>query len=170
VASGSSAGYRVTVHVPLFGTSQVHGTTQAITGFVQIASIAGADEITAADFSGDLSQLQSGNSLLDRQVALILQTNAFPTSEFQLTQPAVLPGAGSLAAGLSLVLQGQLVLQGISKAVALPATITQTSSGLVISGSVDFLLSQFGVSGQVAGGVATVDDAATFDYTLALTR
>jgi polyisoprenoid-binding protein YceI len=170
VTSGSSAGYRVTVHVPIFGASQVHGTTQAITGFVQIASIAGSDQIVAADFLGDLRQLQSGNSLLDRQVAQILQTNAFPTSEFRLTQPALLPGDANLAAGIRVVMQGQLTLQGVSKAVVLPATISQTSNGLVIAGSVDFLLSQFGVSGQVGGGLATVDDAATFDYTLALTR
>ncbi|HVA86541.1 MAG TPA: hypothetical protein VNF73_09530, partial [Candidatus Saccharimonadales bacterium] len=41
--TGSTAGYRVAVHVPLVGVSQVHGTTAAITGQFDIVNIAGVD-------------------------------------------------------------------------------------------------------------------------------
>jgi polyisoprenoid-binding protein YceI len=160
----------VTVHVPLLGTSQVHGTTPAITGQVEMGTIGGVDTMTAAQVSVDLRELSSGNTVLDQQVALVLQTDLYPMSEFRLTQPASLPLGGSLTSGAQVTLHGDLTLQGISRPVDLPATVTLTPSGLQVVGSVDFLLSSYGVSNQIAGGLATVDDVATFEFSLLLVR
>jgi polyisoprenoid-binding protein YceI len=126
--------------------------------------------MTAAQVSIDLRQLSSGNPTLDQQVALVLQTDLHPMSEFRLTQPASLPFGASLASGAQVTLHGDLTLQGISRPVDLPATITLTPNGLQVVGNVDFLLSSYGVSNQIAGGLATVDDVATFEFSLLLVR
>ena len=169
VAPGSSAGYRITLHLPLVGASQVAGQTQAMTGEVLIAHQNGSDVITSAHFSGDLRQLKSSNQLLDRQVSTLLKVDQFPTSDFDLLQPVVLPPASSMATAQPIVLHGQLTLQGVTHPFDMPATVQLVNGQLVVSGGVDFKLSQFGVSTNV-GGVASVDDDARFEFNLVLMR
>jgi polyisoprenoid-binding protein YceI len=169
VIGGSSAGYGITLTVPFLGTSQVTGQTQAMTGDVRIENVAGVDRIASAHFRADLRQLHSGNSLLDRQVNLLLQTEQYPNSDFDLLYQVDLPPAATLGTPQPIILPGQLTLQGQTRPFTVPATVQLVNDQLVIAAGVDFKLSEFGVS-TVVGGVATVDDAARFEFHLVLTR
>jgi polyisoprenoid-binding protein YceI len=168
--AGSLAGYQVTIHVPFLRPSTVHGTTPAVTGAFTIAGVGGLDAIVAGDFTADLRQLSSGTALVDRQVASLLQVGQYPLSVFHLTDAVPLPGPVLPSGGVAVTLRGYLTLQGSARPVDLPAIVTQTSTGLTVAGAVDFLLSQYGIPTTIAGGIATVDDAVRFDYSLVLVR
>jgi polyisoprenoid-binding protein YceI len=156
--------------VPIFGASRVAGTTQVMSGQVLIEYIGGGDQMTRAHVSGDLRQLRSSNNVLDQQVRTLLKVDEFPTSDFDLVQPIVLPSASSMTTPQPITLHGQLTLQGVSRPFDVPATIQMVGAGLRIQAGVDFKLSQFGVPNTVGGGLATVDDDARFEFLLNLAR
>lgn len=166
--AGSWAGYRVVIDVPFFGESEVVGRTDAITGSADVQPGRGETLITGGRFVGDLRVLTSGDRIVDNQVRRLLQVDAYPTAEFVITRPVALPPDAQLRAGAIVPLPGRLSLLGQSQEVIVPATFVYDGTTLTVAASIDFALSQFGVSTNQ--GVFSVADQATFLFELRLER
>ena len=171
VASGSWAAYRVTIIVPIFGPTDVSGRTDVISGGADIRRAAGGgDEISDGRFIGDLTQLKSGDPAVDRQVAIILQTDRFPTADFVLKGPIPLPPAADRAGGAQVMLPGTITLLGKTNDVLVPATLTERDGRLTVAARYDFDPGDYGVSSDIGGGIATLGDSATFEFSLIVER
>jgi polyisoprenoid-binding protein YceI len=166
--AGSWAGYAVTISVPFFGASDVVGRTEGISGFTEIETIRGEQVITRAEFTGDLTQLTSGDRIVDNQVKRLLQVDTYPTASFILTRPVTLPSEDQLRAGATVPLPGQLSLLGESRDVLVPSQIVYDGQQMTVTASIQFALSDFGVSTDQ--GLFTVSDQATFLFELHLSR
>ena len=172
VSPGSWAGYSVELLVPIFGPTFITGRTESISGGADVRqSPLGGDVIAAGQFVGDLTKLTSGDATVDRQVATMLQTDVFPTADFVLTGPVPMPASADLANGAPILLPGRITLLGKTNEVQVPATIRQTRANqLVVEARYDFNPADYGLSGRVGGGLATLGDEATFEFTVFLER
>ena len=124
--------------------------------------------ITEGEFTGDLTQLTSGDRVVDNQVKRLLQVDTYPTASFVLTRPVPLPSDDELRAGATVPLPGRLSLLGQSREVLVPSTIVLDGDQMIVRASIQFALSDFGVSSDQ--GLFTVSDQATFLFELHLSR
>ena len=89
--SGSFVGYRVQEELASVGATEAVGRTPDVTGTLTVDGTS----ITAAEFTADLTTLQSDEGNRDRQLGRQgLETGTYPTATFTLTQPIEL---GSVA-------------------------------------------------------------------------
>ena len=157
--------------MPIFGPTFIRGRTESISGGADIRrSPLGGDVIAAGQFVGDLTKLTSGDVTVDRQVATMLQTDVFPTADFVLSGPVPLPAAADRAIGAPIQLPGRLTLLGKTNEVSVPATIRESGGQLVVEARYDFNPADYGLSGPIGGGVATMGDEATFEFLVVLAR
>lgn len=167
-AAGSWAGYRVLIDVAFFGESEVVGRTEAISGEARIEPGRGETVIAEARFVGDLRELTSGDRIVDEQVRRLLQTDTYPEAEFVTSRPVALPPDEQLRAGAIVPLPGRLTLLGQARDVVVPAQMRISGDQLLITASIGFALSSFGVSSNQ--GLFTVADDAAFEFELRLER
>src|SRR5205823_5675904 len=93
VTSGSQAGYRVREKLAsLPAPSDAVGRTTAVTGQVTIAEDSGAYRAQNANFSVDVSRLQSNESRRDKKIRTIgLETDKYPQATFAAAGPIDIP-------------------------------------------------------------------------------
>jgi polyisoprenoid-binding protein YceI len=109
-------GYRV--HEKLRGLDkEVTGRTPTVTGSMTVAGSA----ITAAQFTGDLRNLRSDDSLRDGAIKRAgPQTERFPEAKFEMTGPLTLPSAPAAGQQQSITAKGKLTVHGVTKDVEFP--------------------------------------------------
>jgi polyisoprenoid-binding protein YceI len=97
IAADSVVGYRVRERLAsLTADSDAVGRTNGITGTATIASGGGTLSLTAADFSVDMTSLASDRQMRDNRLRRDgIETDAFPTATFTLTQPVAIPAAAT---------------------------------------------------------------------------
>ncbi len=87
--TGTFVGYRVQEQLATVGAAEAVGRTSSVTGSLTIDGTS----VSAAEFTADLTTLQSDEANRDRQLSRqALQTSQFPTATFTLTQPIDLGG------------------------------------------------------------------------------
>jgi polyisoprenoid-binding protein YceI len=155
------------IDVPFFGESEVTGRTPSITGAAEIEPGRGETVIQSGRFVGDLTQLTSGDTLVDNQVRRLLQVDQFPTAEFTILRPVPLPPDDLLRAGAIVPLPGELSLLGQSREVIVPARFLYSGDRLVVTASIEFRLADFGIPNDQ--GLFSVADGAAFEFELQLT-
>lgn len=138
VAPGSVAGYRVQETLLGQGNTAV-GRTSAISGSLTVSN----NVLTNATFSVDMATVTSDRSARDQQFRTrIMDTAAYPTSQFVLTQPVSLGGLGDQA---SLTVAGNLTLRGLTKPVTVPVTLTRTAGGVNVTGSLQITFADWSI-------------------------
>jgi polyisoprenoid-binding protein YceI len=172
VGSGSQAGYRVREQLAsLPAPSDAVGRTTAITGTLSLTQSAGGNSITAASVSVDVSKLASDKAMRDQRIRQQgLESDRYPTATFQLTTPIALPATAGNGQAIHVSATGALTIHGVTKTVAIPIDAQLQGSQIQLVGSITFPFSEFGMTPPSIGGFVSVQNNATMEFQLMMTR
>jgi polyisoprenoid-binding protein YceI len=172
VASGSQAGYRVREQLAsLPAPSDAVGRTTAITGSFTLTQAASGYSVTAASFTVDVSKLTSDRAQRDQRIHRQgLESDRYPTATFQLTSPIALPAEATSGQTVHVSATGALTIHGVTKTVTIPIDALLSGSQIQLVGSISFPFSDFGMTPPSIGGFVSVQNTATMEFKLLLTR
>lgn len=172
IAADSVVGYRVREKLAsLSAESDAVGRTSSITGSATIASSGGSLNVTAADFSVDMTTLASDRQMRDNRLRSDgIQTDSFPTSTFKLTSPVTMPASALSGAQVDVTLHGDLTLHGVTKTVDIPAKAQVNGSLIQVLGTLTFLFSDYGINAPNIGGFVSVQDQGTLEFQVNLAK
>lgn len=164
--SGSFVGYRVQETLASVGAATAVGRTPDVTGSVTVDGTT----VTAAEFTADLTTLQSDDPRRDGQLSRqALETSQFPTATFTLTQPIDL---GAIAEGgtVDVTATGDLTLHGVTKSVQIPLQARLQDGVVTIVGSLPIAFADFDISSPQSMMVLSVEDNGVLELQLQLTK
>jgi polyisoprenoid-binding protein YceI len=164
-ATGTFVGFRVRESLASVGETEAVGRTGGVDGSITIEGTT----LTAAGFTVDMASITPNESRRDRRVHEALDTGAFPTATFVLTQPVDL---GTAAAGeaVSVVAAGELTLRGVTNPIEVPIEAQVVDGTVVVVGSVGLTFSDYGVEVPTAPIVLSADDHGVLELQLLLRR
>lgn len=159
VGEGSFAGYRV--DEVLNGQDvTVTGRTEDVSGSVTLED----GTLTAGQIEVDLTTVATDESSRDDYFrSTALETDAYPTATFVLTEPVAVVTDGS-----DLTLVGELTLHGVTQPVTVTAQAGSSEDALQVVGSAPITFADFDVEAPNLGFV-TVEDAGSIEFSLELT-
>jgi len=165
--SGSFVGYRVEEELANVGAATAVGRTPDVTGSL---TLAGA-QITAVEMSADLSTLQSDKSQRDGQLhRQALETDQFPTATFSLTQPIDLGSVPVDGQVIQATATGDLTIHGVTKSVQIPVEARVAGDVVTVTGSIDILFADYGISQPNSFLVLSIADHGTMEFQLQFTK
>ncbi len=165
--SGSFVGYRVDEELANVGAATAVGRTPNVTGSMTLDS----SMITAVDISADLSTLQSDKSQRDGQLhRQALETDQFPTATFSLTSPIDLGPVPVDGQVIQASATGDLTIHGVTKSVQIPLEARLSGTVVTVTGSIDILFADYGISRPTSFAVLTIADHGTMEFQLQFTK
>jgi polyisoprenoid-binding protein YceI len=172
IDSGSQAGYRVREKLASFSApSDAVGRTTAVTGTLTLSQATSGFSVTAANFTVDVSRLTSDQSRRDQRIhSQGLESDRFPTATFKLTSPIALTADAGSGQTVRISATGDLTMHGVTKSVTIPIDARLTGSKIELVGSITFPFSEFGMTPPSIGGFVSVENNATMEFQLLLTR
>jgi len=172
VGSGSQAGYRVREKLAsLSAPSDAVGRTTAVTGTLTLSQTASGFSVAAANFTVDVSKLTSDQSRRDQRIhSQGLESDRYPTATFKLTSPIALSTDAGSGTMIHVSATGDLTIHGVTKSVTIPIDARLSGSKIELVASVMFPFSQFGMTPPSIGGFVSVENNATMEFQLMLSR
>ena len=172
VSPDSVAGYRVKEKLARLPVqSDAVGRTSALTGTVTLAKEGDDLKATAAELEVDLTQLKSDIGQRDNRIKdLGLESNKFPTSNFELSTPVAVPAAALNGSQAKVEVVGDLTLHGVTKSVTIALDVQLDGDRIELVGSLSFPFSDFGMTPPNIGGFVTVEPDATLELQLFLAK
>jgi len=143
------------------------GRTPAMSGTLTIAGT----EVRSASVSADLTRLTSDEGRRDRYLrTAALETAAFPTATFRLTEP--IPLSTALAPGQvqHVPAKGELTLHGVTRRVEIPLDARWDGSTIAVSGGLQVALGDYGVVRPDIGGLVSVDPSGRLELQLVFAK
>ena len=172
VADGSIAGYRVREQLAnLPAQSDAVGRTSDVTGSATLAETGGNLVVQAAAFEVDVTTLASDESRRDRRIKTDgLESDTYPKATFSSTAPITVPAGATSGAAVNIDISGDLTIHGVTKNVTIPTQARLNGSQIELVGSITFPFSDFGMTPPSVGGFVEVEDDATMEFSLFLTK
>ena len=165
--SGSFVGYRVDEELANVGAATAVGRTPDVSGSLTLDG----STITTVDITADLSTLQSDESRRDGQLKRqALETDTYPTATFSLTQPIDLGSAPADGQVIQATATGDLTIHGVTKSVELPVEALLSGDVVTVTGSIDILFADYGISRPTSFAVLSIADHGTMEFQLQLTK
>jgi polyisoprenoid-binding protein YceI len=165
--SGSFVGYRVEEELANVGAATAVGRTPDVTGSLTLAGT----QITAVEMSANLSTLQSDKSQRDGQLhRQALETDQFPTATFSLTQPIDLGSVPADGQVIQATATGDLMIHGVTKSVQIPVEARVAGDVVTVTGSIDILFADYGISQPNSFLVLSIADHGTMEFQLQFTK
>lgn len=165
------AGYRITEHL-----NGLDNTAVARTGEVEATVEVEDGRITAVDAAVDMASLTSQDTELpgvggrdDAMREAGLETGAFPTATFSLTEPLALGGLAEPGREVALDAVGVLELHGVARPVTVPVRARWSGEVIDLSASVEVALADFAID-PPAPQVVSVADRGTVELQLTVER
>jgi len=170
VADGSEAGYRLVEDTPV-GERTVTARTSGVTGTVSLSETT----LTATDITVDLLTVTSDQPLRDSAFRdSIVNTAEFPNAVFAQAESVTLAGLPAAGTPLTVEVPGTLSVNGVTKSISakLDAVAAGTGSDTTITivGTIDVVLTEFGINPPTIPNFITARDGATVEFKLQLTR
>lgn len=158
-------GYRV-VEV-LFGQdTEGVGRTRDVTGSLTLDGT----QITAAEFSVDMTTLQSDENNRDRKFnGEIMNTSEFPTATFTITAPIELATVPADGTEITASATGDLTLHGVTKSVTIEVKAQRNGAIVDVLGSTDIVFADYDIDNPSTGGITTQDNGA-LEFLLSFTK
>lgn len=171
-ADGSVAGYRVREKLAqLPAPSDAVGRTGAITGQVTITDRSGAYSAENANFTVDVSQLQSDQAKRDNKIHSIgLETDKYPQATFAAAGPILIPEGAVNGGPASVTAEGDLMLHGQTKKVTIPLQIQRNGAQLKIVGTYQFAWADFGMSAPSLPPFVSVTGNPTLEFSVLMAK
>lgn len=167
-ATSTFVGYRVDEELGGgIGANTAAGRTSDVTGTVTIAG----GQVTEASFDVDMTTLTSDESRRDNQLKNRgLETEAFPTAGFALTDPVALPDNAVTGDKLTFSAPGELTLHGVTKPVTIDLEADLREGAIAIVGSTPIVLADYGITAPSGGVVVSVADEGSLEFQLFLAK
>ncbi|MCO5177330.1 MAG: YceI family protein [Thermomicrobiales bacterium] len=160
-------GYRIGEELASIGTTEAVGRTSDVIGTLTIDGT----NLTAATITVDMTTLESDESRRDRALNdQALETRAFPEATFVLTEPVELPVGLADGESVSVTATGTLTLHGVEQTVQIPMEAQVSGDTLVVVGSLDISLADYGISQPQSPAVVSVQDHGTLELQLYFER
>jgi len=152
--SESVLGYRV--KEVLFGQSaEAVGRTSDVTGSM---TINGAS-VEAVDLIVNMKTVKSNESRRDGQFqGRIMNTAAFPTATFKLTQPLVLSNVPTDDTVVDAQASGDLTLHGVTKRVTFNLKAQRDGARIKVNGTIPIVFADYKIDNPSGGPARTEDD------------
>ena len=172
VGSGSEAGYRVREKLAaLPAKSDAVGRSSAVTGGFVVAESGGGLVASDGQFEVDLTQLKSDKSQRDNRIRTSgLETDRFPKATFVSSSDVKVPARAGTGKAVKILVRGELTIHGITRTVAIPVDTRASRDQVELVGSLNFPMSDFGVTPPSIGGFVTVDNDATLEFRLVMRK
>jgi polyisoprenoid-binding protein YceI len=166
--SGTYAGYRMDEELAGVGATTAVGRTPDVTGGITIAG----RQVTTGSFEVDMATLTSDRDMRDNAIrSRGLETDAFPTATFELTQPVDLPeGIETAGASVPFSATGDLTLHGVTKEVTLDFDAEALDGTIAIVGSAPVRLADYDMEAPTTAVALSVADQGTLEFQLFLTK
>lgn len=165
--SGSFVGYRVQEELASVGATEAVGRTPDVTGSLTVDGTT----VTAAEFTADLTTLQSDEGNRDRQLQRqALETGTYPTATFTLTQPIELGAVPAEGQTFDATATGDLTIHGTTKSVEIPLQAKLQGGVVTVVGSLPILFADYGMQKPQAMIVLSVADNGTLEFQLQFTK
>ncbi len=161
------AGYRVGEELVGIGVTEAVGRTSDVTGSLELEG----STLTAVGIEVDMSSLRSDDNRRDgamRQRAL--ETGAFPTASFLLTQPIELGSVPTEGVSVTVTAIGDLTLHGATRPIEIPLEAQLVGNRIVVVGSVDVTYGDFGIDLPSAPVLVGVEDHGLIELQLTFSR
>jgi polyisoprenoid-binding protein YceI len=151
----TTAGYRVEEKVAGgLASDTATGRTGDVSGSVTVVG----KQVTAANFTVNMATLKSDKSLRDTVLKTnAIETNKYPTGEFTLANPIVLPNIipGKIYTTKA---RGTLRLHGVSKVVNVTLQYQETKTGIVLLADMPITMADYSIKAPSVAGVVTVEN------------
>jgi polyisoprenoid-binding protein YceI len=164
-ATGSFVGFRIDEELANVGANTAVGRTGDVTGSMTLTE----DELTAAEFEVQMGTITTDEGRRDNRMKEALKTSEFPTASFEVTEPVALGAGAADGDEISLTATGELTIAGVTKPVEIPIEAQLVDGTVVVTGSEDVLLADYGVEAPTAPLVLGVSDTATVEFQLLFT-
>jgi len=153
VVAESIVGYRVKETIVGQKTEGV-GRTSEITGLLTIVD----EQVTAAEFTVDMTTLVSDSTRRDRQVnTRILDTVNFPTATFTLKEPITLTPEALAGSDFSVDTTGTLTLRGVTKDIDLTLIARLVDDVIEVNGSIQIVFTDWSIPDPSISSIIVVD-------------
>ncbi len=153
VVAESIVGYRVKETIVGQKTEGV-GRTSEITGSLTIVD----EQVTAAEFTVDMTTLKSDSTRRDRQVnTRILDTVNFPTATFTLKEPITLTPEALAGSDFSVDTTGTLTLRGVTKDIDLTLIARLVDDVIEVNGSIQIVFTDWSIPDPSISSILVVD-------------
>ena len=160
-------GYRVKEVLSSVGDFTAVGRTGDVTGTL----VADGLTVTNVSIAADLSTLASNSRGRDGQLRRQgLETGTFPDGAFELTSPIIIDALPAEGEVFTTTATGELTLHGETQAVEVAIEGTIDGERIVIIGSMDILMSDFGITPPSAPVVASIEDQGIMELSLIFHR
>lgn len=165
--SGSFVGYRVDEELANVGAATAVGRTPDVTGSLTLAGTT----ISSVEISANLGTLESDKPQRDNQLhRQALETDQFPTATFSLTSPIDLGSVPVDGQVIQATATGNLTIHGVTKSVQIPLEARLSGNVVTVTGSIDILFSDYGMSRPTSFLVLTIADHGTMEFQLQFTK
>lgn len=160
-------GYRIQEELASIGANEAVGRTSEVTGSITVDG----DQVTEGSIEADMTTLQSDQDMRDNQLrGRGLETDAFPTASFTLTEAVTLPDDAASGEEFSFTATGDLTLHGVTRPVSIEFAASLTEGRIVIAGQADIVLADYEIEPPEGFSVVSVADEGTFEFQLFLSR
>ncbi len=171
--AAAEAGYRVREQLAnLPAESDAVGRTDAVTGSITLAGDGDAVQLTEGSLEVDTTTIASDEGRRDNRMRSEgLETDAFPTATFVITQPLDVPAAALAGTATDITLVGDLTLHGVTQSVEIPAQAQLVDGQVQVAGSYTFPLSDFDiVAPNVGGFIVSIADEGALEFLVAFAK
>lgn len=167
-ATGSFVGFRVDEELATIGKTTAVGRTGDVTGTVELSGAT----VTSAQAEAKLTTITTNDDRRNAAVQRALGTDQFPTATFRLTEPIQLGDvlAGGAPGDVSTTANGELTVKGVTRPVVWNLQARLVDTTIVVVGSTEISLADFGVEVPRVPIVVSADDTATIELQLLLVR
>lgn len=162
--AGTFVGFRIDEELANVGATTAVGRTPDVSGTLTIDGTTLAE----ASFEADLTTIKSDQSRRERAIQNALDTATNPTAAFALTGPV--DRGATLTEGQTVTADatGELTVNGTTRQVTVPLAAVWSDEVIVVTGSLDVPLTEYGVAAPSAPMVVSVADTATVELQLYL--
>jgi len=165
--TASWVGYRVQEQLAGIGGHTAVGRTPKITGSLTLAG----STVSAASITADLTVLASDSAQRDDQLRRqAIQTDAFPTANFTLTQPIALGSLPADGTTVSATATGNLTIHGVTKSVQISIQAQRKGGVIAVAGSIPIVFGDYGFQGPSSFAVVSVNDHGTMELHVLFTH
>lgn len=165
-ATGTFAGFRIEEELATIGSTTAVGRTGDVDGSITIDGTI----LTDATFEVDLTTLTTNEARRDDRVQSALDTTAFPTATFALSEPVELGEAAADGGPVQVTAPGELTIHGVTQPVEVPIEAQLVDGTIALIGSVELTFSDFDVTVPSSPIVLSVSDTGTLEVQLLLVR
>ena len=163
VPGDSFVGYRIQEELARIGSTTAVGRTSDVEGTLEFDGAS----VTTVAVTANLQTLASDDSRRDGQLRRqALETNTYPEASFTLAEPIAIEGDPADGETISATAVGDLALHGVTRRVEIPLEGRLVDGQVVVVGSLEVLLADYGIDRPTAPLVLSVSEQATVEMQL----